>query len=153
MRAELGAIHLPWLEAENRPSAFHSSCTEKPFSAAYCKGMTLSAETRLGMPARSLEEDALSHLPRHCIIFQADPGCWQYLQRHGDASKPPGRGAGARRLPPGGLACPRGAGARHTHRDTRAACAQPAGVRPAPSSRAILLLLDFSSRSILPALP
>lgn len=178
MGAESGTAHMHWLGAESRPSAFHSSYTEKSFGAAFCKGTTLSAEMRLGMPARSLEEDTLSLLPRHCCcIFQADPSCCQYLQRHGDASKPPGRGSGARRLPPGDVACPHGAGDRrahahthtrihrrtrghthghtdtHTDTDTRGACAQPARVSPAPSSRAILLLLDFSSRSILPALP
>lgn len=60
MGAELGTIQsLPWLEAESRPSAFHSSYTEQSFSTAYCEGTTLSAEMRLGMPARSLEEDTL----------------------------------------------------------------------------------------------
>lgn len=67
------------------------------------------------MPARSLEEDTLSHLPRLCCIFQADPSCCRYLQRHGDASKPLGRGSGARRLPPGDVACPHGAGDRRAH--------------------------------------
>lgn len=69
MKAESGPINLPCPEAKNRPSAFHSSCTVKSFSAAYLKCMmTLPAEMRLGMPAGSPEVDAVSHLPRHCII-------------------------------------------------------------------------------------
>lgn len=68
MRAESGPIHLPWREAEIRPSAFRSSCTVKSSGAAYSKCVTLSAEMRSCMSARNLETDALSHLPRHCII-------------------------------------------------------------------------------------
>lgn len=119
MRAEPGTIHLPWLEAETRPSAFHSSYTEKSSGAANGKGTALSAEMRLGMPARSLGEDTLSPLPRHCCISQADPSRCQYLQRHGDASKPPGRGSGALGLPPGDAACPHGAGDRRARGHTR----------------------------------
>lgn len=150
MRAESGTIHLPWQEAESRPSAFHSSYTEKSFSAAYCKGMALCRnETghvcqepsgRCSLPFSK----ALHHLPgwpESLPVFREARRCvkarWQRF------SVSPWRGTH---------------GHGHADTDTRAACAPPAEVRPAPGSGAILLLLpllllDFSSRSILPALP
>jgi len=114
------------------------------------------------MPARSLEADALSRLqgsassPRSSCAVASVYG---FTEMH---QSPPGRDTELHSLPQeiycafsisgGDRRCTHSHKHTHTHTLTRVRARSPREVSPAPSSGAILLLLDFSSWSILPAL-